>query len=277
MPKINVETSQNVVLEYELANIGVRIFGALIDLIVVIAYFLLMGWAMSEWFGVDLFGGFSISDLLFYLLIYFPVVFYIPVCEYFLNGKTVGKLLLRSRIIKLDGSKATVGDYILRWLIRTIDVKVGFLFIFFIPKQAETFDQYILIRMAILFLTIPFPIVGVISMLANKNVQRLGDIVANTVVIKERKRVTLESAFLKVNVMDYKPRFTNVLVLKDKDIRIIIETIDAYYKSGKSESLRRLAQIAKEKLEIKEDIKPLILLQVIIKDYNYLAGKEAEV
>jgi hypothetical protein len=90
---------------------------------------------------------------LFYFLLYWG---YYSLFETFWNGQTPGKRLLKIRVIKDSGRQITLFEALARNLIRVIDLLPGFY------------------------------LVGVITMLCNREQKRLGDLVAGTIVVHER-------------------------------------------------------------------------------------------
>ena len=57
-----------------------------------------------------------------FVIFYLPVFLYEVLTETFFNGQTFGKKARNIRVIKLDGSEATVGNFIIRWLFRFIEI-----------------------------------------------------------------------------------------------------------------------------------------------------------
>jgi hypothetical protein len=90
--------------------------------------------------------------LLFHFLLYWG---YFSLFEAFWNGQTPGKRLLKIRVIKDSGRQVTFFEALARNLLRIVDL---------------------------LF----FYLVGVVTMLCNRQQKRLGDFVAGTIVIHER-------------------------------------------------------------------------------------------
>lgn len=269
MSFLKVHTAQNVLLEYPLGNIGHRIVAAILDLLVAGLYIWLAQYAFNVLLDIHLFK--NDINILFFLIIILPVLIYMPAIEYFWNGRTIGKYLLKLKVVRVDGTSPSLGDYILRWLIRTIDVKLGFLFIFFIPRSPSSNIQEVFIIWTIILLIIPLPVVGIISMAISETCQRIGDRVANTVVIRNKQPFSLDDTILKATEEKYQPRFPNVLKLSDRDIYIIKNVLDNLEETGDHKPIWQVGEKAKKVLEIKEDIKPLILLKTIVKDYNHLA------
>lgn len=271
MGLLKIQTAQNVEFDFNTGNAGQRIFAAFLDLLVAALYIWIIQFAFKIILNIRFFE--DGLNILFFLIIVLPVVLYYPVCEYFWNGRTVGKYILKLRVIRFDGSAATLSDYILRWLLRTIDVKLGFIFIFFIPRYPSTDAEQTLINMAIFFMVLPFPLVGILFMVFTKHCQRLGDLVANTVVVRNIRPFSLEDTILKTTEQDYQLSIHNVMKLSDKDIYIIKNVLDQLAKTENYTDAIELSNKARKLLDFKEELKPVELLRTIVKDYNYLAKK----
>lgn len=269
MGLLKVHTAQNVLLEFPVGNVGQRILAAFLDLIVCALYVFFARWIFIGLLGVELFE--DNPGVLFYVVVVFPVMFYLPVIEYLWNGKTIGKALLKLQVIRSDGSAPSLGDIILRWLVRTIDVKLGFLLIFFVPRTPSSDAESLFMVWAAVLSILPLPIVGIISMATSPIGQRLGDRLANTVVIQSKRVFSLDDTILKGTEETYVPRYANALDLRDKDIYIIKNTIEQAESSHQYGNVQKLADKAREVLNITDDTRPLILLKTLVKDYNHLA------
>ncbi|MCP4456457.1 MAG: RDD family protein [Cytophagales bacterium] len=269
MAYLKVHTAQNVLLEYTVGNIGQRLLAALLDLAICGVYIWFAQWIFQGLFSADLFDG--DPGMLFWVIIILPVISYLPLIEYLWNGKTLGKAALKLQIIRTDGSAPSMGDIILRWLVRTIDVKLGFLMIFFIPRSPGSAAEETFMIWAMILFLLPLPIVGIISMATSPIGQRLGDRLANTVVIQSKRLFSLEDTLLKATEDDYQPRYLNVLKLSDKDIYIIKTTVDEAEKTHNYKNTGVLAEKAKVILEINDNERPFIFLKTLLNDYNHLA------
>lgn len=274
MGVLKVHTAQNVLLEFPVANIGQRILAAFLDLIICVVYVIFARWAFLGLTGIELFE--DNPGIFFYLLVLFPALTYLPFIEYLWNGKTLGKAALKLQVIRSDGSAPSLGDIILRWLVRTVDVKLGFLLIFFIPRTPSNAAEETFMMYAILFLILPLPIVGIISMANSPTAQRLGDRLANTVVIQTKRIFSLDDTILKGTEKDYVPVYPSVMNLSDKDIYIIKKTVEDAETSKSYASVGKLAVKARELLDISDDTRPLILLKTLLKDYNHLTKEKSE-
>ena len=185
---LKIETAQNVGIDYEIASVGERILAQLVD------YFVYFVWIL----GVTAIAGFTSSGIrgtnstwIITGGMMLPVILCPLLCEYFLDGQTVGKMALKIKVIKLDGSKATLSSYLLRWLLSIIDI--------------STFSG----------------LIAIITIAVNGKGQRLGDIAGGTTVIKTRPTIKLEHILTSDVVEGYQPTYTGVSRLSDKDIRTI--------------------------------------------------------
>src|SRR5450631_284873 len=150
MNTIKITTTQNIDLEYDLGSVGERIVAWLVDLGIFIAYFILLS-AIMGFSGIDLF---IEKNPWIFILLAFPFVFYNLACDIGLNGQTIGKRVMKLKVISLNGEQATIGQYMLRWLFRMVDIY--------------------------LFDGLP----AFICVAASDKNQRIGDMVAGTAVIK---------------------------------------------------------------------------------------------
>ena len=213
------------------------------------------------------------GEITFYTIIFLPVILYYPILEFFTKGRTVGKALMKLRVANVNGKPAAFSEIILRWLLRMIDTKIGVAF-FLIAAFFETFSNHVQwVTMIGVFTAIPFPIIGIISIIISKNNQRIGDLAADTIVVYNQKRISLEETILRHKSEDYIPIFKQVLKLRDKDIYIIKKVVDQA-SHGDHSKVIPLAKKAKLILEVKSDLLPLIFLKTLMKDYNHLAQEK---
>lgn len=262
---LKVYTAQNVLIELPLANAGLRLVSGILDLIVQGIYLFTAFWIL----GVDELEG---SFLIWIILI--PYFFYNPICEYFWSGRTLGKFLLKIKVIKVNGSAASLGDIVLRWLLRIIDIRIGFFILIFLSDSLSTSADFYGLAV---FLVMPIPIAGLISMMVTEKNQRIGDLVANTVVVVNKRLFSLEDTILEASQVNYEPVYKNVLQLSDRDIYIIKNVLDNSKKSKSKKAIFDLTIKAKSILKINEDVAPEKFLRTLIKDYNHLAKKKDEV
>ncbi len=207
------------------------------------------------------------------ILTFLPIILYYPLLEYFLNGRTLGKALLKIRVTNMEGKPASLTEIVLRWLLRMIDIKIGFIILIFSALvETVTTSSDFLTSMGV-FMSLPLPIVGVISILVTPNNQRLGDFAAGTIVVHDKSRVSLNETLLKSKIEDYQPVFKQVLKLRDKDIYIIKNIVEQANK-GNHKQVVPLAEKAKKILDVETEMLPLVFLKTLLNDYNHLAQEK---
>lgn len=235
MSNIRIESTQNVAIDFELAGAGNRIGAALIDLAIYLAYYLLV---------LVIASAFDYDQYVIWVMC-IPLTFYHLLFEIALNGQSPGKKVLKLKVIRLDGTKPTVGDYTLRWLFRLIDTFLA-------------------------------GIVAIISISSSKNQQRIGDFTAGTTVVRLTKRASLEDTVLQSTGRNHEVKIKNVLELSDNDMRIIKKALDIYDNSSNPEHIEKLAKKASEVLNIKFKGSPVGFLKTVLKDYNVLANERED-
>ncbi len=169
--RVEVETPELVVVSYDLAGVGSRVIAALIDVLVcavaIIAVVVLAFMAIPDdrlvRSGPDALMGWTFAILIF---AQFAVLWgYYVLCEALADGRTVGKRVMRLRVVRDGGLSVTFGASAVRNLMRIIDMQPGI-----------TYG------------------VGILTMILNKQGKRLGDIVGGTLVVREELLPPLAAA-----------------------------------------------------------------------------------
>ena len=180
------------------------------------------------------------SQAAVYMLFFLPIAFYSLVQEALLEGQTLGKRLVKIKVVKIDGYQAGFGDYLIRWLFRVIDISIG------------------------------SGIIGLITMVVNSKTQRLGDISAGTAIITLKNKVTINSTILEEIGQEYQPRYPLVIKLSDNDARIIKETFQNAMKSADFVVMNKLTAKIEQVTGIKNDLgSTQEFIRTVLKDYNY--------
>ncbi len=244
MNTISIPTTQHIELEYPIAGIGDRLLAGLIDVALVAIYIFLWGYLLDRYEQMsteDLFEG---EVNVIWIILLLPINFYSVICEWVLDGRTVGKLVMRTRTIGLDGQSPTLSQYLLRWIFRLLDVWLS---------AAALLPG----------------LVGLIAMGVNKKGQRLGDWVAGTTVIKLKLVTTFMDTIYMETEDTYKLQFPEIANLSDRDISILKEVLEAGIKSKNPELIQRLTKKVKEVAKIESDMAPITFLETVLRDYNH--------
>jgi uncharacterized RDD family membrane protein YckC len=166
-----IETPERVPLAFALASIGNRFLAVTIDHAIQFLSIFLIAWIFISITGVGENGMGESADQLFsempkwtlaimILVLFLIFASYFIVFEWIWNGQTPGKRLLKLRVIREDGRPLTLWEAIARNLLRIFDAIPGFV--------------------------IPVYSIGLIVIFLSNRDQRVGDIFAGTVVIRER-------------------------------------------------------------------------------------------
>ena len=155
-----VATPELVAFSYEIAGIGSRFVAALLDLLVALAIFIALGATAA--YAANVTGNATLFILLFVLGSFALTYGYFWASEYAFNGQTLGKRAARLRVVGTNGEPLSFSQAGIRNLIRFID---------FLPGWYAA---------------------GLVCLFINGRGQRLGDLAAGTVVVRERRRVRLQ-------------------------------------------------------------------------------------
>ncbi len=241
MNTISIVTTQNIELDYDLASLGDRIIGRILDWLVIagyiIALLLLIGFGNVDQFFNN--NGWII------IIIILPVVLYDLLSEIFLNGQSVGKKVMGIKVISLNGAQPSLSQYLLRWVFRLVDFSMS------------------------------GSLVAVIMVAASQKKQRLGDLVAGTVLVKTKPRTHFTDTWYQpTSETEYVVTYPEVINLKDRDIQLIKEVLNSVKRSGNLSLLHQ----AKEKIETVLNIKSKHFeardfLYAVLEDYNHLTAQ----
>ena len=158
---LSIETPEQIKISYSVAGIGSRFYAALIDLALLIPV-LAVGYYVIIRAILDLdesFGNWlaALAGIATFVLQWG----YYMVFEIATNGQSPGKRALGLRVIKAQGYPISFSDSAIRNIVRIVDM-------------------------------LPFAYgAGLLTMLLNKNWQRLGDLAAGTLVVKEGAKASL--------------------------------------------------------------------------------------
>lgn len=239
MPAVHVQTAQNVTIAYRAAGVGHRIGAYLIDGFVVGAYlltaFLVLGAAFPD-------GGSGLAPVVLILL---PAIGYHLLCEVFFEGQSVGKRAAGIKVVRLDGGQPTLGAYVLRWVLRLVDI------------------------------TLFSGAVAVVAIVASRHGQRLGDMAAGTTVVKLDEPVALEDTLLVNLDEDHVIQFPRVDRLTDTDIETLRDVLGRFRREGRTTRTMQLMERAKRAVEQKMEIEPVAMpaprfLRQVVRDYAAL-------
>ncbi|MCG8580349.1 MAG: RDD family protein [Bacteroidales bacterium] len=238
MENLSISTTQNVDIDYQLASVGDRILANIIDgfikasyMIVISLFTFILNDSEPQWW---------------LALIMLPVFFYNLLCDLFLSGQTFGKMVMKIKVVRLDGGELNFGACFIRWIFRLVDI------------------------------SFTYGVCALLTVVIGGKGQRVGDIAAKTTVLKINPKGSLTgTAYVEIEE-GYEPKYPEVSMLSDYDLQTIKEVLliasnDRQYSSiGAPHPLvlkTKEVVIKKMRIETKEPSKEF--LNTVLKDYNY--------
>lgn len=163
-----IETPERVPLHFALASIGNRFLAVAIDHFIQYLAIVLIILAVLSFAGMtsNLFDGEFLQEMpkwtiaILIIIVFALFAGYFVFFEWLWNGQTPGKRLMKLRVIREDGRPITLWEALARNLLRIFDAVPGFV--------------------------LPIYSIGLITIFMSNRDQRIGDMFAGTVVVRER-------------------------------------------------------------------------------------------
>lgn len=202
---LSIDTPENIILNAEIAGFGTRCIAAIIDYLILLTVIILVSVLYLQSIPVgsrNESGSFAVLALIQFVII----TFYHLILELLWNGQTIGKRLVGARVVQANGLPLTASGAIIRNLVRLFD---------FLPV---------------------FYGIGLITMFASRQTQRLGDLAARTIVIREQRQITLQNLkethdinYHFINKTMAMPYYIQVAHLSSDDRRMVIDFLHRRY------------------------------------------------
>ncbi len=229
MKNIEIATAHNIVFKYELATVMHRILAFVIDLLILMVYM----WIASVFL--------SWSTVLWYIFVFLGFAFYHFIMEVFNRGQSIGKKVMKLRVVTLRGTTPAINDLFVRWVFRMIDI------------------------------TFSFGLLAIINIVGSEKNQRIGDLIAQTAVIslKSSTGVSLKS-LLELNKSEESVSYPGLRQYTDEDMVLLKHALTRYHNYKTDENRAILTTIGKrilEDLEIKKDKLSISFLKELLNEY----------
>ncbi len=241
MRTLEIRTAQNVAIEYTLADVRDRALALLVDMIVMTLISVVL---------MFLYGSFMPANLMNSIMYFtaFPVVIlYSLVSEIAGNGLSIGKKMLGIKVVKVNGTEARMSDYLIRWAFRLIDIYLS------------------------------LGVVGTVMVNSTVRGQRIGDILANTTVIRIRpsgQHLGLKQIEKMRAAGTHTPHYKEVLQMSETEMLLVKSTIEQFERfpnPAHREAIVELSEILKKRLRIvAKEKNEIAFLQSLINDYIVL-------
>jgi len=235
MDTLKIDTSQNIDIEQPIASVGERIAATLLDMILIMSYIIIVALIA---------GGLHYRWVMF--LVFLPVAFYSLASELFMNGQSWGKIILKIKVVKIDGTPTTFSAYFLRWILRVVEIWAM------------------------------FGSLATITIIVNGKGQRLGDIAAGTTVIRLRDKSLKETIYTHIPD-NYQVVYPEASKLTTDDIYTIKEVLELLRSDSNIRQKFTVAQKAHEAIErkfgLKSNQKTDVFFHTILRDYNFMNSR----
>lgn len=240
MRTIEILTTQNVTINYEVAEVKDRIFSSFIDILVMIVGLavLRLAFTASGMIAPTYFNYFILLPILFFYHLIFEIMF---------DGQSPGKKLLGLKVVKLTGTEPSLNDYLMRWALRPVDI------LFSLGS------------------------IGVMLISSSEKGQRLGDIVANTTIIKTNpsQNIILDDILNIRSLENYQPVYANIREFNEQEMLLLKEVMDKsikYQNNAHNEALDEAINMVKLRLDLSNTPSDKIgFIRTLIKDYVALS------
>jgi uncharacterized RDD family membrane protein YckC len=254
MLTVKLDTGFNIEVDFPISPFHRRLFAYFIDAMVMYFYWILMQALFKPLLQSE-----NAHFTWLSVILSIPILLYYPLMEILTNGQTVGKKILGIRVITLEGGQASVSQYLLRWMFRTIDFPI-WIFVA-IWKGAIPWYSSVLVFS------------GIASIILSDKSQRIGDLVAGTIVIFTRSKTSWQDTVFTEIEAGYKPRYPQVMQMSGKDLNSLKMIIDTIKKNRNHELAFRIAERIKWKLNMQGDQDAQDFLETLLKDYNYYSSR----
>lgn len=234
MKVVAFQNTQGVEVQYVCADVVERILAFVLDTALVFFVVLIIA---SVFDGLG-----STGDNILMLFVMIPLFFfYHLISEMFNDGRSIGKMIIGLKVVRVDGMPLKTNDLLLRWLFRMIDIMVS------LGAVAAVFSS------------------------VSPRSQRLGDMMADTTVIKTKQRKTRLERVMKLGALTkHEPKFMKKVAFSEEQMLLMKEVYDRASKYPSEENKEMASDLASNvaaTLEVKPPKDPLKFLMAVVKDY----------
>lgn len=272
MSTLKVPTSFNIDVEFEVPEFFRRFLALFIDMVIQYLYLVLAG-KIFNWIihSMDTTNQNSFYELEAYRqLLWVPVLIYHGLLEITMNGQSFGKRLLKLRVVNENGGRASISQFLIRWLLRTSDTWIVIVLIILVYSQQMEFSTEVTFMVVAV---IAFLLTDIILVISSPKGQRIGDILAKTILIRTNTKSSITETVFQEVEDGYTPVFPQIMQLSDKDINAIKSILESARRRSDPAIAETAAEKIKTHLGIHTQMEPITFLEVLLKDYNYLSVK----
>lgn len=245
MKTISFTTAQYVKIDYELAPAAYRVVASFLDVVLLLIYMLIVSMFLGS--GIFSWEMSTTKEVASLFLVRLPWLLYSPIIEYLTNGRSLGKYIMGIRVVKANGETAGLREYFTRWIFRVVDIWVG-----------------------------GFGFLAILLAGTTEKRQRLGDIMANTVVIRTRdaQLYTLRDVLSIKSQDNHTTTYPAVVRFSDEDMLLIKNTIVRVQRYPNDANRNFAIELANETAQLiglaETPAKRMEFLKTVLQDYVVL-------
>lgn len=230
MSILEFENTQGIMLQYSTATVMHRAASYMIDAVIVGVVMTIFALVFA-----------SAGETAITLILGFIFFFYTLLMEIFNDGRSLGKMMVGLKVVRIDGRPPKGYDFLMRWMFRWVDIYMS------------------------------IGALAAVTVGATPRGQRIGDLLADTTVIHVKNlRIPLKR-LLNLNVLEkYKPQYENAAELTEEQVLLAKETLmraNRYKNDAHKDALNLIAERLAGRLQIKQPANTEQFIQTVIKDY----------
>lgn len=241
MENVAIQTSQNVQLSYRMASVGERILAYILDVffvgVVYGAIALLLAWA-------------KVKSPFIYVGVALPFVLYHLIFEMTFEGQSLGKMIMKIKVIAVDGSSVSFGKYLVRWVMRLVDIVIS------------------------------SGLFALVAILASKKGQRIGDMAAGTSLVSTKLAPVFDESVFVDLPEDYQVVFPQAGDLEYSQIKTLLDVMRFYTEHPEKREAILMVYSARKNVEtvfgVASELKPVEFIETVIRDFNAINRKGEE-
>jgi uncharacterized RDD family membrane protein YckC len=270
MSVIKVPTNFNIDVEFEIPEFYKRLIALILDFLVMFFYIKIAVVILESVQSNMSYSNDNLYNMhwLTVVVIWVPILSYHALLEITMNGQSVGKKLMSLRVVDENGGKASISQFVIRWLVRD----TWFIMLLFMglgnDAQGKTGEAVFLIIAVVAFFFTDIALV-----VSSKKGQRIGDMLAKTILISTTNRGNIEETVFQEVADNYMPSFPQVMQLSDKDLNAVKSILETARRKGDFHMAEAACAKIKAHLKIESPLGPYDFLEILLKDYNYLSVK----
>jgi uncharacterized RDD family membrane protein YckC len=193
---IHFKTTHNLVVSYPKADLMSRAIACAIDILIMMVVSALLAYIFS-----------SMTILMVIFIIPF-ISFYHLVFEMYYSGQSIGKKIMKLRVVALDGSSPPLKSIFIRWAFRMIDVLMS------------------------------LGSLAILSIYSSDKGQRIGDLLAGTTVVKTNIADDYSiKSLVNTNKAKREIKYNNLTRYTDEDMLLVKKVISRYHTNPTNEHI----------------------------------------